>query len=67
MGLCAPVWTWPGLTCQRGVEVFELQDLVGPLASRHAAGVDFKVLHQGVLHVPGTVAVVSVVVKCHAL
>lgn len=61
------VWKRPHLTCQRGIEVFELQDLVGPLTSCHAAVVYFKIVRQRFLHAPGTVAEVSAVVESHAL
>lgn len=54
-------------TCQRGVEVFKLYDLVGAVAARQARAVAVKVLRDGLLHVPGAAAVVSVVVEHHAL
>lgn len=55
------------LTCHCGIKVFELQDLVGALAACHAALVDFKIVADGFLHVPGAAAEVSAVVKRHAL
>lgn len=54
-------------TCQRGVEVFKLHDLVGALAACQAVIINLKVLRDGLLHVAGGVAEVSGVVKCHTL
>lgn len=54
-------------TCQRGVKVFELHNLVGALAARQAVVIHLKVLRDGLLHVPGGAAEVSVVVKSHTL
>lgn len=57
----------PPLTCQRGIEVLKLQDLVGALAARQAVVVHLKVVRDGLLHVAGAAAEVPVVVERHAL
>lgn len=55
------------LTCQGGIEVFELYNLIWALTACQAATVYFKVLCDGLLHVSGAAAEVSVIVKHHTL